>query len=241
VPPMPTMAIVAYQGVLADETEAFRFVLSRIPGTRVVMVGERLGTVAGPGGAQVVDATFAEVGAPDVVVVPGGLGCHRSIEIAVWLRSVQPRWLLASSTGSALLATAGLLRDVSAATHWLAASILERHGAHPSPERLVVAGHIVTSTGRASAVDAALVVARSFGGDALVEHIVHELAELREEVVPVTPHPRRRHLRRRPRWAVTIDAASDGAPDAGFDDGPVMMIELEELVSPARTRRRHSG
>ena len=85
-----TVAIVAYQGVLADESAAFVDVLSRLPGIRLVVVGRRVGVVAGPGGAQCVEARFPEVD-PDVVVVPGGLGSHRHAEIAEWIRHVRPR------------------------------------------------------------------------------------------------------------------------------------------------------
>ena len=227
-PVSSTIAIVAYQGVLADESEAFRFVLSRIPGTHLVTVGERCATVGGPGGAQVIEARFDEIGNPDVVAVPGGLGCHRHLEIARWLRSIEPRWLLASSTGSALLAAAGMLRDVSAATHWLAGSILERHGAHPSPDRLVVAGNIVTCTGGASAFDAALVVARSVGGSALVDHIVADLAELREEDARKTATSGwRRRRRGGPSQPTALRNVTIGAP--------VVMIELD---SDTAARRR---
>jgi transcriptional regulator GlxA family with amidase domain len=225
-PVTSTIAIVAYQGVLADETEAFRFVLSRIPGSHVVTVGERRGTVAGPGGAQVVEAMFDEIGNPDVVALPGGLGCHRHVEIARWLRSIEPRWLLASSTGSALLAAAGMLRDVSAATHWLAGSILERHGALPSPDRLVIAGHIVTCTGRASALDAALVVARSSGGSELVDHIVSELAQAREEAARASTR-RRRHRRR-------VAAPRVPMGDITIGDAQIVMIELDDVAPRER-------
>ena len=54
------VAIVAYQGVLADESWAFRDVFARVPGARVLTVGHRLGIVGGPGGAQGVEATFDE-------------------------------------------------------------------------------------------------------------------------------------------------------------------------------------
>ena len=109
--PRPTLriAIVAYQGVLADESWAFRSVLSRIPGARVLTVGDSAGIVAGPGGAQQVVATFDDVTSADVVVIPGGLGSHRHPEISAWLRRLRPRWVLTSSTGSALLAAGGLL------------------------------------------------------------------------------------------------------------------------------------
>lgn len=223
-----TIAIVAYQGVLADETEAFRFVLSRIPGARVVIVGEHPGPVAGPGGEQIVESTFDEIGEPAVVAVPGGLGCHRHAEIATWLRSIEPTWLLASSTGSALLAAGGLLRDMTAATHWLAGSILERHGAHPSPDRLVIAGPIVTCTGRASAYDAALVVARSFGGADLVERILTDIITARD---PTPRRPSRLPWRRRRRCT--------SARPAVLPIGQAVIVELElEEVTPSDRSRR---
>jgi transcriptional regulator GlxA family with amidase domain len=172
-----TVAIVVYQGILADETEAFRFVLSRLPGTHLVTVGARRGSVAGPGGVQLVEATFDEVASPEIVALPGGLGCHRQAEVATWLRTISPVWLLASSTGSALLATAGILQDETAATHWLAGSILESNGAHPSRARVVVQGSHITCAGQVSAYGAALIVARSMGGQHLVERIRRQLSE----------------------------------------------------------------
>ena len=175
---MPTMlrtvAVVAYQGVLADESAAFVDVLSRLPGARLVVVGRRVGIVAGPGGAQWVEARFPEVD-PDVVVVPGGLGSHRHAEIAEWIRHVRPRWVLTSSTGSAMLAAGGLLRGRRAATHWLAAPLLERHGVEATTDRLVVDGPFVTCAGLASTFEAADVVVRAVGGDDLVRRIHEEM------------------------------------------------------------------
>ena len=161
--------------MLADESEAFREVLSLVPGARVVTVGEALGMVAGPGGAQQVVATFDELDRADVVVVPGGLGTHRHPEISAWLRRIQPRFVLASSTGSALLAASGLLRGRTAVTHWLAGPLLERHGVTVSNARLVVDGPYVTCSGLASAFDAAFVVARHVGGPSLVREIRDQL------------------------------------------------------------------
>ncbi|PZF85143.1 DJ-1/PfpI family protein [Jiangella anatolica] len=183
-----TTAIVAYQGVSADEAEIFRYVLSRLPGFRTVTVGSAPGLMAGPGGAQLVDATFDQVNAPDVVAVPGGVGTDRHPEIAAWLRRVSPRWLLASSTGSTLLAAAGLLDDATAATHWLAGPLLEHYGAHASPERLIVDGRIITCSGGPTVFRAALVVARHYGGPALVAEITAGAVAERQSR---TPPPRR--------------------------------------------------
>jgi transcriptional regulator GlxA family with amidase domain len=167
----PTVAIVVYQGVLVDETEVFRFVLSRLPALDTVLVGMTHGEHAGPGGIETAEATLEEIGNPEIVVVPGGIGCDRLTEIADWLRTVSPAWLVASSTGSTLLAAAGLLHRRTAATHWLAGPILERYGAHPSREQLVVDGRIVTCSGPSSAFRAALVIAEAYGGPELVREI----------------------------------------------------------------------
>jgi transcriptional regulator GlxA family with amidase domain len=180
----PTIAIIAYRGVSADEAEIFRFVLSQLPGLRTVTVGTALGQVPGPGGVQEVGATFDETDDPEVVVVPGGVGTDRHPEIVAWLRRVSPRWLLASSTGSALLAAAGLLDDATAATHWLAGPLLEHYGAHPSPERLVVDGQVITCSGGPTAFRAALVVARAYGGPELVARITASATTAREAQLP---------------------------------------------------------
>lgn len=232
-----TVAVVAYQGVLADETEAFRFVLSRLPGAHLITVGARRGTVAGPGGVQVVDVAFDEMGSPDIVALPGGLGCHLRTEVAAWLRTISPAWLLTSSTGSALLATAGMLDDKTAATHWLAGSILEGHGAHPSPDRVVVNGSLITCAGRVSAYGAALVVARAVGGPLLVERIRRELSEAAEGTEGEAT------ARRWPWWPRRRKVIREPVTDLPSAE-TVMVVELRESDPPeprsltARRRRR---
>jgi transcriptional regulator GlxA family with amidase domain len=219
-PSVLVVAIVAYHGVLADETEAFRGVLARVPGARIVTVGGRRGVVAGPGGVQLVEETFADLDRVDVVVVPGGLGSHRHPEIALWLRRVHPHWVLASSTGSALLAAAGLLRGRTAATHWLAGPLLERYGAIPSTERLVVDRPFVTCSGLVSTFDAAFVVADEVGGPALIRTIREQL---RDEVTRPLPcvSPRTRYRSRPARHLAVVPAP----PSQGR---AVVEVELEE-------------
>jgi transcriptional regulator GlxA family with amidase domain len=197
--PTVRIAIVAYQGVLADESWAFRSVLSRIPGARVLTVGDAAGIVAGPGGAQQVVATYDDVTAADVVVIPGGLGSHRHPEISAWLRRLRPRWVLASSTGSALLAAGGLLRGRAAATHWLAGPLLERCDVAVSTERLVVDPPFVTCTGLASTFDAAFIVVASVAGPDAVDRIRDELRRDPGIEPPVPCVVRTRYRPRQPR------------------------------------------
>lgn len=189
--PDGTAAIVVYQGVTVDETEVIRFVLSRLPGVRTVNVSTTRGMVAGSGGVETAEATLTEIGNPEIVAVPGGIGSHRYTAIADWLRTVSPKWILASSTGTTLLAAAGLLRDATAATHWLAGPLLEQYGAHPSRERVVVDGRIITCSGISSAFRGALVIAEAMGGPELV-------ARIRAEVpISGSPEPPRRPILQR--------------------------------------------
>lgn len=168
--------LVVYDGVLADECEAFRSVLGALDGDRVETVGGERRPYRGPGGAQVPDATFDEVDAADVVVVPGGIGCERATDdpaLRGFLQRMEhrARYVAGSSTGSVVLAAAGLLHGGSAATHWLAGDLLRRHGSDADDRRLVVAGNVITCEGRISAVAAALALVERIEGDEAAERI----------------------------------------------------------------------
>lgn len=217
-----TAAIVVYQGVLVDEAEVFRFVLSRLPDIRVLMVGTTRAAFPGPGGVETAEATIEEVGSPEIIAVPGGLGCHRRTEIGNWLQTVSPSWILASSTGSALLAAAGLLRDSTAATHWLAGPLLESHGAHPSQEQVVIDGPIVTCSGRASAFRAALVVAQAYGGSELVDRIRADVS-----AGPAPEPPRQRFWRRL--WNGVRRSSPEPNHTSALNAPPIDQAELLDL------------
>jgi transcriptional regulator GlxA family with amidase domain len=227
------VAIVAYQGVLADESHAFRAVLGRAPDVHLVTVGERVGVVAGPGGPQWVDATYDTVRHASIVVVPGGLGSHRHPEIAAWTVTAGPDWVLASSTGSALLAACGLLSGRTAATHWLAGPLLERHGATVSHDRVVVDGEYVTCAGLSSAYDAAFLVVQRVWGPDVVATIRDDLAAAPVEDPPLVEvaavAPSRRRRPGRPPPPSTRSSRSSRSPRSG-----VVEVELED--TPPRRR-----
>ena len=167
------VAVVLSDGVSADECDAFTLVFAQVSGCEVVAVAEAAGHVDGPGGGWTADATFAEVTAPDIVLVPGGLGWARTARddvLRAWLTAVAPRarWVVASSTGSVVLAAAGLLAHHEAATHWLAAPLLEAYGSPASADRIVEHGRFITCSGQVTAMHMALVViGREFGAGAV--------------------------------------------------------------------------
>lgn len=191
--PGPTrIALVLYPGVMHDECSVFRDVLARLPDAEVVTVAASHGDIQGPGGAQTVDATFDDPFQPTVVVVPGGVGCARAADDARlrnWLRTVEPEAdaIVSSSTGSVLLAAAGLLHGHAAATHWLATDLLQRYGSEYDGNRLVVDGKVVTCAGRVSALDAAFTVVDRLAGPDEVARIRAELARAEEPTPPARP------------------------------------------------------
>lgn len=188
--PGPTrIALVLYPGVMHDECTVFGSILGRIPGVELVTVAAAGGVVQGPGGSQTVDVTFADCVDVDIVVVPGGVGCERAADDARlrdWLRQAEPdaETIVSSSTGSVLLAAAGLLHGHAAATHWLATDLLQRYGSEYDENRLVVDGKVVTCAGRVSALDAAFTVVDRIAGPDEAARIRAELARAEEPTPP---------------------------------------------------------
>jgi transcriptional regulator GlxA family with amidase domain len=236
------VALVVYPGVLADECEAFRSVLSLLDDAVVVAVGESPGVYEGPGGRQQVEETFDEVSSAELVVVPGGLGAERSSTsepLLAWLRTMEPvaRYVVSSSTGSVLLAAAGLLHGEPAATHWLATDLLRRYGSERASGRLTVAGNVVTAEGTVSAVDAAFTIVERLAGPAAVERI---RATLIERGAPHLAAPRwwERFVPQRMRPdPVTVAEQTPTDPVTPLS----VMIELvpvEELRKGRRPRRK---
>jgi putative intracellular protease/amidase len=166
-------------------------VLQRVPSIDVVFVGHQRGEVRTENGmlGATCDATFDDVGAPDVVVVPGGIGTRQLIHdevILAWLQSVHPHTTFTTSvcTGSLLLAAAGLLGGLTATTHWSAADLLNELGARYVPDRVVehLPQRIITAAGVSSGIDMALRLVQL-----LVDREAAQAAQLLIEYDPQPP------------------------------------------------------
>lgn len=141
-------------------------VLQRLPGAAVTFVGERTGEVRADNGflGLTVDATFADVPAPDVVVVPGGIGTRALLSpgsaILDWVRAAHEtsRFTTSVCTGALVLGAAGLLDGLTATTHWANYDELRALGAEPTPQRVVehLDRRIITAAGVSSGIDMAL-------------------------------------------------------------------------------------
>lgn len=160
------IAIALFPRVTALDAIGPYEVLQRLPDASVVFVGEEVGTVRTENGflALGVDATFANVTSPDVVIIPGGVGTRALLEpgdpLQEWVKAVHPttRFTTSVCTGSLVLAAAGLLDGLAATTHWSAYDTLEKLGASPTAQRVVehTDQRIITAAGVSSGIDMAL-------------------------------------------------------------------------------------
>lgn len=106
------------------------------------------------------DATINDIAPADLLIIPGGLGSIRMMEnqrVLDWLvaQSEQSRYVMTVSTGSLLLAAAGLLDDASASGHWLAHDLMAGTGAHPADEPVTWWGRYITTAGPQAAAGVA--------------------------------------------------------------------------------------
>ncbi len=160
------IAIALFPRVTALDAIGPYEVLQRLPGATVTFVGERTGEVRSDNGflGLSVDAAFDDVTAPDVVVVPGGVGTRSLLEpgtpILAWLQRVHPatRFTTSVCTGALVLAAAGLLDGLTATTHWATYGELRDLGADPTGQRVVehLDRRVITAAGVSSGIDMAL-------------------------------------------------------------------------------------
>ncbi len=153
-------------------------VLSRLPGASVHFLAAEPGPVRTENGmlALAADRRLSEVPAPDVVMVPGGIGTRELLDdeaLVGWIRAAHEtsEWTTSVCTGSLLLGAAGVLDGLEATSHWLALDMLERFGARPTERRVVEQGKVITAAGVSSGIDMALVLAARIGGEDLAQAI----------------------------------------------------------------------
>lgn len=168
-------------------------VLQRLPDAEVVFVSDRLGEVRTENGflGLTADATYADVPNPTVVVVPGGVGTRAVVAyddhpLIRWVRTVHRTTKFTTSvcTGSLVLAKAGLLDGLAAATHWGAYDALNKLGAVATEERVVehLSERIITAAGVSSGIDMALRLS-----ELLVDDVAAKAMQLMVEYDPQPP------------------------------------------------------
>lgn len=155
------IALVLYDRFTALDLVGPFQVVADLPDIEVVLVADRVGPIADHTALMRIEstATFDSVRSPDVVIVPGGRPDREVADpLVAWLRTVAPgaTWMTSVCTGSILLAEAGLLRGLTATTHWSDVDELAALGATPVTDRVVKHPGTITAAGVSSGIDMAL-------------------------------------------------------------------------------------
>jgi transcriptional regulator GlxA family with amidase domain len=165
------VAFVLYEGMTALDLVGPYEVIAGHPQVTPRFVAARTGSVRCDNGLTVLaDAGFADVPAPEIIIVPGSGRWRRALDdetMIAWLAmaSRTATWTVSVCTGSTLLAKAGILTGRPATTHWAVRDVLAAHGAIVSEDRVVIDGNVVTCAGVSAGIDMALTLAARLWGE----------------------------------------------------------------------------
>jgi transcriptional regulator GlxA family with amidase domain len=173
------IAIALYPGFTSLDAIGPYQVLQHLPGAEVVWCAAERGVVVDDAGLLriEVDHALADVPAPDVLVVPGGMITRQLATpdepIVEWIRAAHPTttWTTSVCTGALLLGAAGLLDGLRATTHWTAYDDLAGFGATPTEQRVVIEGKVVTGAGVSAGIDMALHLVSQIAGPEIAQAI----------------------------------------------------------------------
>lgn len=169
-----TLAFVVYPGIslleLVGNCTQFASALTQGPPSKdsydLIVVGEHIEAITTDTPLSIFpQKTFAEVTQPDMlIVVGGGADTLPALENANLIAYIQraaegAEWVAATSTGSLLLAAAGLLEGRQATTHWAYADRLQSYQVHyqgTENASYVTDGKFTTAAGVSGAIDMAI-------------------------------------------------------------------------------------
>jgi transcriptional regulator GlxA family with amidase domain len=186
------IGIVLYPGATLLDVAGPLQVLARLgtPFRPVLVAARHTPTATDAPVALAPHHTFGEAAEPAALLVPGGgLGTIKAMvdqELQAYLATGAPAatTVAAIGTGSLVLASAGLLEDRRATTHWGHAGYLERLGAHYDPSPVVADGRFLTAASSVDGIEMAFrLVARLVGDDT-----ANALAADLGHVPPPSPH-----------------------------------------------------
>lgn len=227
--PLPVVLLV-YDGVAADETGALIEILGTA-GIPVIVASVDAEPVTSVHGRVTPTRAPGDLGPTGALIVPGGLGVRRAaantrLIQAIGLLDERSTWVCATSTGSVLLAVAGVVGSASVATHWLARDLVADHGITVSKDSFVEHGRVLTAAGSASTAQLAF---------RLVGALVGASAEViaRDSYRP-RPVRDRRFARPAPWWRTlgrgsNIEMPHPDLPWLDFDvDAEVVILDLSD-------------
>lgn len=166
------IAFLIYPGMTQLDFSGPAEVLHRMPNTQIDMVWTSKDPVASDSGIVFIpSATISDGIDYDMICVPGGFACTEVMAnqpVLAWLQNQAESADLVTSvcTGSLILAAAGLLVGYNAGCHWSWIDHLEKFGARPVRERVVIDRNRITAGGVTAGIDFGFkIVEQKFGRD----------------------------------------------------------------------------
>ncbi len=162
------VVLLAYDGVAGDEAQALVEILDT-GGVPIVIASVGAAAVTSFHGHVTPELTAAELGPCAALVVPGGMGVQSASNDQVLLAAIRQlgenaTWLGSTSTGSVVLAAAGLIDGATVTTHWLASDLMQHHDVELSTKPFVEHGRCLTAAGLASAATLAFRLVAAIAG-----------------------------------------------------------------------------
>jgi transcriptional regulator GlxA family with amidase domain len=179
-----------YDGFTALDVIGTNEILSRLPDTHVKMAAMWKGEVKSDSqGVKLVSThTINEIDKTDILIIPGStvtfLEVLQNKDVLNWISGLYQHalYVCSVSSGSIILAAAGLLKGRKATSHWYSMRFLAEYGVATVSERYVVDGRVMTSAGSSAGIDMALYLA------SIVDDVAQARAiELMIEYAPVPP------------------------------------------------------
>lgn len=178
-----------FPGVMQLDFTGPHQVFAALPGSEVTVASVAGGILESSTGLAFTGLRrLADIGACDVICVPGGRGVtDNALHDEAFLGELRrlaatARFVTSVCTGSLALGAAGLLSGKRAACHWAWRDALAIFGATPDPNRVVRDGNIVTGGGVTAGIDFALSLVAEIAGAEAAQAI-----QLQIEYAPAPP------------------------------------------------------
>jgi transcriptional regulator GlxA family with amidase domain len=158
------VVIYIYNGLTALDAIGPYEVLSRLPNVSLKFVAKQKGVIVTDTHflKLVAEYDITEIEKADILLIPGSvvsfINESKDKELLTWIKKIDQTttWTTSVCTGSIILASAGLLTNRKATSHWAAIHLLKDSGSIPTSERYVHEGKIITAQGVSAGIDMSL-------------------------------------------------------------------------------------
>lgn len=183
------IAIFLFDNITALDVVGPYDVLSRLPDTRILLVGLEKKEYRDSNGLKIIaDYKTDEVNEADILLIPGGFGIDillKKEQLLQWIRLIDKTtlWTVSVCAGSLLLAEAGLLDGKKCTSHWGRKKQLRNYPVIVTDnyERYIQDGKYITSAGVSAGIDMALYLVSIIAGE--------QTAQLIQLAIEYNPDP----------------------------------------------------